>query len=99
MAADLRSSRSGSTNCFVSAVLVAILLWTGPAGAQTVTAPALKAAFLYNFAKFAAWPADVLAPAQRLSLCVVDDDAVADAIEQVIKGRAVEGHELTVQIV
>ena len=62
-------------------------------------ASALKAAFLYNFAKFTEWPADVLAPAQRLSLCVVGDDAVADAIEQVIKGRAVEGHKLVVQIV
>jgi hypothetical protein len=99
MAAELRSSRASSTNCFVSAVLTAMLLWTGPIDAQSVTAQALKAAFLYNFAKFAEWPADVLAPAQRLSLCVVGDDAVADAIEQIIKGRAVEGHELTVQIV
>jgi hypothetical protein len=65
---------------------------------QSVTVPALKAAFLYNFAKFTEWPADALAPAQRLSLCVVGDNLVADAVEQVIKGRLVEGHELTVQI-
>jgi hypothetical protein len=67
--------------------------------AQSATAPALKAAFLYNFAKFAEWPADALAPGQRLAMCVLGDDLVADALEQTIQGRAVEGHALTVQIV
>jgi uncharacterized protein DUF4154 len=80
-------------------VAVQVLAYASQAASQTATVPALKAAFLYNFANFAEWPADVLAPAQRLSLCVVGDDAVANAIEQVIKGRAVEGHELIVQIV
>jgi hypothetical protein len=81
--------------------LVAALLALASAStvaSQSVTVPALKAAFVYNFAKFTAWPADALAPAQRLHLCVVGDNQVADALEQVIKGRVVEGHELTVQI-
>jgi len=69
------------------------------AGADTFTAAVLKAAFLYNFAKFTEWPSDSLAPGQRLSLCVVGDSAVADALEETIKGRAVEGHELTVRVV
>jgi hypothetical protein len=80
-------------------VLAAILLWSAPAGAQRVTAPALKAAFLYNFANFTDWPADRLAPGQRLSLCVIGDNAVADALEQTIKGRTVDAHELTVEII
>ena len=83
-----------------------MLLATGPLGTPVygevvagVTAPALKAAFLYNFANFAEWPADVLAPGQRLSLCVVGDSAVADALERTIKGRGVDSHELTVEVV
>ena len=68
-------------------------------GAQGVTAPALKAAFLYNFANFAEWPADALAPGQRLSLCVVGDNAVADALEQTIKGRVIDDHELMVEVI
>jgi hypothetical protein len=67
--------------------------------AQSTTVPAVKAAFLYNFAKFAEWPADILAPRQRLSLCVLGDNAVADALEQTIKGHTIESHELTVQVV
>ena len=67
--------------------------------AQNATASKIKAAFLYNFAKFAEWPAESLAPGQQLHLCVVGDDAVADALEEMIRGRAVEGHELTVRVV
>jgi uncharacterized protein DUF4154 len=81
-------------------VLAAVLAlaFSSMAASQAVTVAALKAAFLYNFAKFTEWPADALAPAQRLSLCVVGDNLVADAVEQVIKGRVVDGHVLTVQI-
>src|SRR5712692_1232131 len=78
---------------------VLVLAYASQAASQTAAVMALKAAFLYNFANFAEWPADVLAPVQRLALCVVGDDAVATALEQVIKSRAVEGHELIVQIV
>ena len=84
----------------LAAVLAALLLlWCAPVRAQGVTAPALKAAFLYNFANFTEWPANVLAPGQRLSLCVIGDNAVADALEQTIKGRGVDNHELTVTII
>jgi uncharacterized protein DUF4154 len=72
--------------------------FTSLASAQTATAPALKAAFLYNFAQFAEWPADALAPGQRLAMCVVGDASVADALGRIIKGHAIEGHELTVTV-
>jgi hypothetical protein len=81
-------------------LVVLLALSARPLAAQpAATAAALKAAFLVNFAKFAEWPADALAPGQRLALCVAGDTAVADALELIIKRRAVEGHELTVQVV
>jgi hypothetical protein len=52
---------------------------------QAVTQPALKAAFLFNFAKFVEWPADVTA-STPLSLCVLDDAAVEDALGQLVNG-------------
>jgi len=83
----------------LAAVLAALLLlWSAPLGAQRVTAPALKAAFLFNFVNFIEWPADVLAPGQRLSLCVIGDTAVADALAQTIKGRSVDNHTLTLSV-
>jgi hypothetical protein len=69
------------------------------AQAHASSVPALKAAFLFNFAKFTEWPADGLAPGQRLSLCVIGDTSVADALSQTIDGRNIERHELTVQLI
>ena len=78
---------------------VLLSLSTRVLSADSASESAVKAAFLYNFAKFSEWPSSVLAPGQRLSLCVMGDSAVADALEQIIRGHAVEGHELTAQVV
>jgi len=68
------------------------------ASAQTASPPALKAAFLYNFAKFSEWPSAALAPGQPLAMCVVGDAAMADALGQTTKGHTIDGHELTVTV-
>ena len=80
-------------------VFILVSMYAASTAAQTAGASKVKAAFLYNFAKFAQWPAESLPPGERLQLCVVGDDAVADALEQTIKGRAIEGHELSVRVV
>jgi hypothetical protein len=84
---------------FAAAVAVVASAQATVAAQPAATAAGLKAAFLYNFAKFAEWPGDALAPGQRLSMCVVGDDALADALEDLIRRRAVDGHQLTVQMV
>ena len=78
---------------------LAVLLLTPVLGStQDVTEPALKAAFVYNFAKFTDWPPDVVpAGAEPFILCVVGDAAVADALERLVKGRVLAGHNMAVQ--
>jgi hypothetical protein len=83
----------------MTALLAGAIPASALAAAEVVGATALKAAFLYNFAKFAEWPSDVLRPGDKLRLCVVGDNAVASALEQTINGRGVDNHELTVEIV
>jgi hypothetical protein len=82
-------------------LMVAVsVAFAGPqsaAEAQTATAPALKAAFLYNFAKFTTWPGDALGPAEPLILCVLNDRAVNDALASLTKDRSIEGHALVVR--
>jgi len=63
---------------------------------QDVTEPALKAAFIYSFAKFTNWPVDAVPAAKPLLMCVVGDDAVGEALEQAVKARMIGGHSLTV---
>ena len=103
MAADLTCSRSfRRASCLLVAALTALIVVAVPvralAGGDAVAASVLKAAFLYNFARFTEWPVDALAPGQRLAMCVVGDAAVADALGETIKGHAIEGHELTVAV-
>jgi hypothetical protein len=54
----------------------------------------LRAAYVYNFAKFTEWPA--LPPAAPILLCVVGDPDIAAAIVEVVTGRHINGHALEV---
>jgi hypothetical protein len=95
-----RLLRRGSTAWRRSAAAVAAaaiaLAGTG-ARAQDVTEPSLKAAFIYNFAKFTEWPADVLSGPTPFSACVLGDAPIGDALERSVKGRQLAGHGITVQ--
>jgi hypothetical protein len=75
----------------------AVFLLVAVTAAQAPTLTAVKAAFLYNFATFAEWPAASLTAEQTLSLCVIDDDAVVDALTQTVNGRAIKGHRVLVE--
>jgi len=55
------------------------------AWAQDVSGPNLKAAYIYRFALFTEWPADALPQTGPLTMCVVGDTAVRDALEQAVR--------------
>ena len=58
----------------------------------------VKAAFLYNFAKFVEWPVEVFEnPAEHLMICVLGEDPFGRAIDDVVSGKKIEGHALTIQ--
>jgi hypothetical protein len=84
-----------------AAIALVSILVAGPGASaidqQGASAPALRAAFMYNFAKFTEWPANVIPRDQPLVFCVRDDAAMAEALEQIVKGRAVGGHTLAVR--
>jgi hypothetical protein len=65
------------------------------AAGQPVTQSALRAAFLYNFAKFTEWPVDPSAE-NPLILCVVDDGPVESALGELVGGAAINGRPATV---
>jgi hypothetical protein len=73
-----------------------LLLLSTLASSQDVTEPALKAAFIYNFAKFTEWPADLVPVAEPFVMCVVGDEAVGDALERAVKARMLAGHSMAV---
>jgi hypothetical protein len=70
--------------------------------AVAVTPAALKAAFIMNFVKFTEWPQATFPAGAPLVLCVAGDDAVADALLEIVshqdgKGRPVEVRRLSAE--
>ncbi|HUF05843.1 MAG TPA: YfiR family protein [Candidatus Binatia bacterium] len=84
-------------NAWLIVLLVALGSTPGVARAQTDSSSdtAVKAAFLFNFAKFTEWPA--LEPAAQLVLCVVGDGRVASALADTVRGHRIGARALRVQ--
>lgn len=57
----------------------------------------VKAAFLFNFAKFTTWPASkVRDTGDTLLLCVLGGGAIRDVLKDTVRGRSVGGHPIDV---
>ena len=65
--------------------------------AQTASVHALKAAFIYNFARFAEWPPDALPAGSAVVACVAGDDRVAEALSTITRGRNADAGPMTVR--
>jgi hypothetical protein len=68
----------------------------GATGAEAADA-ALKAAFVYNFAKFTEWPS--LPARTPIVLCVAGDDDVAAVLATTVLGQNIDGHAVEVRLV
>lgn len=82
-------------------VAAAVLLLAAPAAAlhaqpRSAAEPSLKAAILFNVAKFITWPADALPPGSPLNICVDDDGPLARALQATIGGQTVDGRRVVV---
>jgi hypothetical protein len=79
---------------------IALLLWfTGQplSNAQTASEYQVKAAYLYNFAKFVEWPArDFANSTAPIQLCVLNDPSFGSELNQIVKGKVVAGHPVSV---
>jgi hypothetical protein len=78
----------------VSALLCGLVIGgqAQPAGEYQV-----KAAFLFNFAKFVQWPPDAFPrPDAPLQICVLGPDPFGVEFEQSIVEKIVQGHRITV---
>jgi hypothetical protein len=85
-----------STRVRVIAFVVLVLVCTRPVQAQETTESVLKGAFIYNFTTFTEWPPTALMPGMPITVCVVGDPAVADAVTENTAGRQIDGHDVVV---
>ena len=58
----------------------------------------VKAAYLYNFAKFVDWPAQSFkTPASPIVVCILGEDPFGSALQEVMRGKTVSGRNLLVR--
>ena len=80
--------------------LLAFLLGSlspGAAGASEFDEYAVKAAYLYNFAKYVEWPPGTFASADApLLICIAGDDPFGDALAA-LSGKMIENHPVEVR--
>jgi len=71
-------------------VLLAVSL--RPSGALALEEHEIKAAFLFNFAKFIAWPEPAgYAERQRFVFCLLDENALGDALSELVRHKTLHG--------
>jgi hypothetical protein len=76
---------------------VLLCLLAAAAQAQSATEYQVKAAFLFNFARFVEWPADAFPSADAaLQICVLGQDPFGRDFEQVIVDKTVNGHRIEI---
>jgi hypothetical protein len=69
------------------------------AGAQTSVTDEyqVKAAFLYNFAKFVDWPPGVLGSSGIIAICVLGQNPFGRMLEDTVSGKTVDGKSFVVR--
>jgi len=81
----------------VWAAALSLLLTPGNAQQDELSEYQLKAAFIYNFAKFVEWPADAFPEGGApLRICVLGENPFGNELLQTVNGKKVNGHPLVV---
>ncbi len=89
------------TLCRILTLAAAALLIAGTgagraAESPAASAPVLRAALLFNFVKFVEWPAEILGAGDPITVCVVEQPPVAEALDRTSAARNVDGHPVRV---
>jgi hypothetical protein len=81
----------------LAAITAAAFTWPS-AAAESRLEYEVKAAFLYNFAKFVEWPVGAFPDADSaLELCIYGDDPFGPIIDRIVQSRTVQGRPIIVQ--
>ena len=78
-----------------------LLLVTGvsaASSAEEISEDQVKAAYLFNFAKFVTWPPQAFgAPDSPINFCTLGRSGTIDELDSSIKGKIVNGHPIVIR--
>ncbi len=92
---------AGIKRVFAIGVLITNVCFSlsAPTSAQTVEESRVKAAYLYNFAKFVDWPSGVFRnPNDPAVICVVGDERTRDVLESAVIGKKANGRPVEARV-
>ncbi|HVO89980.1 MAG TPA: YfiR family protein [Casimicrobiaceae bacterium] len=91
----------GGSRWLARLVLACLPFFPLPADAQeTYSEQQVKAAFLYRFLGFVEWPAEAFVEASApIVVSVVGEPALAAILQDIVRGRTVNGHPVSVRAV
>jgi hypothetical protein len=79
-------------------VLLSIALSAPSVSAQSATEDQVKAAYLFNFAKFIEWPPEVFdKPDAPMNFCLLGRSPVADEFDSSVRGKSISGHSINIK--
>jgi hypothetical protein len=82
----------------IGLALVMVHCLTAASPAQPFDEYQVKAAFLYNFAKFVQWPSEAFQTAtEPIAICVLGQDPFGRSLADTVAGRAIEGRSIVVR--
>ena len=88
----------GSLRHFVALAVLSALVWTSTLHAQSApTEYQVKAAYLYNFAKFVEWPPMVMSSDTSFNICVLGRDPFDSTFQTTIAGETIKGKNVLVK--
>jgi hypothetical protein len=103
----LRTAKIGRKGPSAGALLLAAALWAAPparisagagAGDQPPGEYQVKAAFLFNFARFVEWPPNASVGAtDPVDFCVLGDDPFGDALDRAVAGKTLNERTMAVR--
>jgi len=83
---------------FAFALLLLLLRAPGAGAAARATSEYdLKAAFLFHFAHFVQWPADLLPASTPFTIGILGDDPFGKSLDEMVVNETVDGHKLLVR--
>ena len=80
------------------AAVLAVASVTNPINAQAVGEYELKAAFVYNFARFVEWPAQAFKePGEPIKVCILGENPFGRALDIALQGKVAESRTFVIE--
>lgn len=93
-----RKARKGLVLEFMGVILLAPTLGVCAQNVDTAKVRKVKAAYLFNFAKFVDWPKEALGPEDgEFVICVLGDDEMGRILESTLKSKRLASRSIVIR--